>query len=338
MEVPGSPNAVLQQVNQLWSMLDDMSVNSPEGYRKFIEKQMREGADYCSPPQPDSCIRVGILGPKPGVLYINVCCWKRVPAPSSPEQPVPVCGGRLETLTEGKEQYSVLDVAYSPAVLERARGDPQEREQLHLLAMSYVVQQHSLSLNSHRYKMHSNQLKGSLESMRDRLTQKQAKQAPSPPPQPPQADTVPSLLQQISSLRGKGGAGGDDDDPSAGGGVTLELGGHQKPPAKPGLIQVISSSESRRVPQRPAHRLTLKPGTGGASGGGPLKSLELSVELPGVRSVTECQLSISQDDILLEVEDMYHLHVDLPETVNEETATATFSKRTHTLTLTVAVL
>lgn len=61
MEVPGSPNAVLQQVNQLWSMLDDMSVNSPEGYRKFIEKQMREGADYCSPPQPDSCIRVGIL-------------------------------------------------------------------------------------------------------------------------------------------------------------------------------------------------------------------------------------------------------------------------------------
>ena len=61
MEVPGSQNPVLQQVNQLWSMLDDMSLNSPESYRSFIEKQLREGADACSPPQPESCIRVAIL-------------------------------------------------------------------------------------------------------------------------------------------------------------------------------------------------------------------------------------------------------------------------------------
>ncbi|KAL2085522.1 hypothetical protein ACEWY4_018842 [Coilia grayii] len=330
MEVPTSPNAVLQQVNQLWSMLDDMSLNSPEGYRKFIEKQLREGADFYLPPQPDSCIRVAILGPKPGVLYINVCSWRRVPGPSSPEQPVPVCGGRLETHTEGKEQYSVLDVAYSPEVLEGARSNPQERKQLHLLALSFAQQQHGLSLSQH-FKLHSSSLKGSPESMRDRLSSLRQPKQPAPPP-PTQPGTGPSLLQQISSLRG-GAEGGDD--PSVG--VTLELGAHDQP-ARPGLIQVISSSEGPLLPQCPAHRLTLQSCTSAPDAPPKPPSLELSVELPGVRSVAECQLSISQDDILLEVEDMYHLHLDLPETVNEETATATFNKRTHTLTLTVAML
>ncbi|KAK6296671.1 hypothetical protein J4Q44_G00328130 [Coregonus suidteri] len=61
-------------------------------------------------------------------------------------------------------------------------------------------------------------------------------------------------------------------------------------------------------------------------------SLELTVELPNVQSITECHLNISQDYVLLEVEDMYHLHLELPETVNEESASATFNKKKRTLT------
>lgn len=45
-----------------------------------------------------------------------------------------------------------------------------------------------------------------------------------------------------------------------------------------------------------------------------------------------------QDDVLLEVEDLYSLLVELPETVNEDTASAVFNKKKRRLTLKVDVL
>ncbi|XP_042566262.1 PIH1 domain-containing protein 2-like [Clupea harengus] len=104
-------------------------------------------------------------------------------------------------------------------------------------------------------------------------------------PPPPAPAPSPSLLQQISSLREDVEGGGDPA-----GGLTLQLGGGEQP-ARPGLIQVISSSESPLpLPRRPPHRLTLQAGAGDQG----TRSLELSVELPGIHSVAECQLSITQ--------------------------------------------
>uniref|UniRef100_A0A672K6J1 PIH1 domain-containing protein 2-like n=1 Tax=Sinocyclocheilus grahami TaxID=75366 RepID=A0A672K6J1_SINGR len=189
MDIPGYDNkAALQQVNQFWSMLDDMSQNNPEEYRTFIERRLREGAEFHSPPQPHACIRTPLLGPKEGILYINMCGWKRV---------------------------------------------PQENK-----------------------------------------------------------------------------------------------------PARSGLIEVISSTESdQSQPQQPKHHLTVCPDGSSSS-----RSLQLNVELPGVRSVSQCQLSISQGDILLEVEDLYYLHLQFPELVKEETCTARFNKKKQILNVTVAVL
>lgn len=45
-----------------------------------------------------------------------------------------------------------------------------------------------------------------------------------------------------------------------------------------------------------------------------------------------------QDDVLLEVEDLYYLLVDFPKTVNEDTASAIFNKKKRRLTLKVNVL
>lgn len=39
-------------------------------------------------------------GPRRGFLYINVCSWKRVPAPQDPSRPLPVVAGKLETETK----------------------------------------------------------------------------------------------------------------------------------------------------------------------------------------------------------------------------------------------
>lgn len=45
-----------------------------------------------------------------------------------------------------------------------------------------------------------------------------------------------------------------------------------------------------------------------------------------------------QDDILLEVEDLYYLLLEFPKTVNEDTASAIFNKKKRRLTLTVEAL
>ncbi|KAL4647485.1 PIH1 domain-containing protein 2 isoform X2 [Arapaima gigas] len=318
------PEANLQKVEQLWSMLDEMSESDPEGYRTFIQHQLKEGTDFYSPPQPKYCLQTRILEPEEGWLYINVCGWKWVPPPQSLSHPIPLFGGRLETATEGQDTYHVLDVAFSPEVLCEALVDG-ENGQLSLLALRYAEQQHSLCLSQH-YTLASSSLKGSLKSLQHRLTFTQ--QPADPERSVPHGDpTRHSLLQQISAHQG--------GHTEKGNGFVVTLTpqqqdrGQQKRPA---LIEVISSTETVRLRQ-PNHKLTVVAGVDGAAG-----HVHLTVYLPGVHSVSECQLHISQDDVLVEVEDLYHLHLDLPVMVKEEEASAIFKRRKQTLFVSVPVL
>ena len=88
-----------------------------------------------------------------------------------------------------------------------------------------------------------------------------------------------SLIQQISSLRMEE----TKEDPT----IHLSV-GQEEGRAQPGLIEVISSTEIAQ-PQLPKHQLTVCAERGGSS-----RSIKLRVELPGVRSVSQCQLSITQ--------------------------------------------
>ncbi|KAJ8391247.1 hypothetical protein AAFF_G00095140 [Aldrovandia affinis] len=317
----------LQQVNQLWSMLDEMSESDPENYRTFIQRQMKDGAEFCALHRlTAACARSYSQDqcetePKEGLLYINLCGWKRVPAPKGQSDPVPVTGGRLETVANGNEAYSVTDVSFNPDVLQAAQESPQEREQLHLLALSFAQQQHGLRL-SQDYTVLSDMLKGTAQSMRHRLASLRQDTPCASAPAPPAG---PSLLQQISSLRGDQGES-EDSTPIH---LTPQ---HQADPEKPPLIQVISSTESPS-PRQPRHHLSVATDTAGAA-----RTLQLTVELPGIRSMSECQLSVSQDDLLLEVGDTYRLHLELPEAVREEEASAVFNRKKQTLSVTVPVL
>ncbi|KAJ7995532.1 hypothetical protein DPEC_G00245560 [Dallia pectoralis] len=315
---------VLQPVNQFWSMLDDLSQNDPQSYQTFIKEQMKEGADYFSPPQPDCCLCTDLLGPNKGSLYINVCGWKRVPAPPNENQPVPVFGGRMETDTDERgDHYSVVDVAFSPVVLLQAQRDRIEKDQVHLLAMSFIQQQHGLCL-SQQYTVSSCKLKGSLEDMRRRLA---SLKQPGPATHTV-SQTPASLLQQITSL----GKGSSDDSTSVHSSTPDKHTSEPGERSKKSLIQVISSTVTSQ-PERPEHQLTVHSEASTHS-----RSLELTVELPKVQSIAGCHLSISQDDVLLEVKDLYHLHLVFPETVHEESALATFDKKKQTLRLRVSIL
>ncbi|XP_020510078.2 PIH1 domain-containing protein 2 [Labrus bergylta] len=304
----------LLSVNQFWSMLDDLSQNDPASYRKFIEKNVKEGAAFSAPPELDSCLHTDIEGPKKGSLYINICSWKRVPAPQDPSRPVPVCSGKLETDTnEGCD--TVLDVVFNPAVLQESHKDKAE---IYLLALSFAEQHHGLKL-SRQYEVVSCSPKSSPNDLHRRLG---FSQWPNNSKQQDTATQTPAaLLQQISSLRSET----QDQQPVAQ--IIPKAAEHKRKD----LIQVISSTFVQ--PQKPDYQLEVKNDTAGVP-----RSVELTVELPKVSSMSECQLSISKDDVLLEVEDVYYLHVDFPKIVNEDTASAIFDKKKRRLTMRVDAL
>nr|XP_019943797.1 PREDICTED: PIH1 domain-containing protein 2 isoform X1 [Paralichthys olivaceus] len=309
------PEDVLQQVSQLWSMMDELSLSDPAAYRRFIHTQLEEGAGFTSPPELDSCLCAEVLEPNKGLLYLNICSWKRVPVRQDPSKPLPICAGKLETDTsESPGLYTVLDVALNPAVLENNKKD---KTALYTLSLSFAQQQHGLRL-SQQYTVITCSPKSSPEDLHRRLGFQQWPNSR----QPDTASQTPAaLLQQIASLR----SGQQDDEPAA---RIICTPAENK---KKDLIQVISSTFEQT--QKPMHQLQVKTDTAGVP-----HSVELTVELPKVHSVSECQLRISKDDVLLEVEDVCYLLLDFPITVNEDTASAVFNKKKRQLALKVDVL
>lgn len=309
---------MLDQVNQLWSMLDDMSQTNPESYQKFIKRHLQEGLEQCAPPEPHTCVETRILDPEEDVLYINLCGWSRVPAPESDSAPVPLSAGKLEKVNEGNEVYKLVDVAYNPRVLKRGEEDGIEMDQLIRLAMKYIEQQYEVRL-TRSYELASYKLKGSATRMKQSLS------GPAKPnPQNPESGG--SLLQQIRCLRVEGEA---ESSPS------IELFTEKgSKPRKAGFIEVLSSTELEPAPvQTPSYHLSVSKDENGRA-----TTIQLNVHLPEVSSVSECNLAISQDDVLIEVQDRYRLHLNLPESVDEESVNAKFSRRSRVLFVTMPVL
>ena len=56
MAVPKDSNQLLEAAEQMWAMLDVLSEENPEEYKKLIDQQLKEGVDSISPPQPAYCI------------------------------------------------------------------------------------------------------------------------------------------------------------------------------------------------------------------------------------------------------------------------------------------
>lgn len=52
-----SKESLLNQAQNVWSMLDEMAESSPEKYKEFIDKQMKEAKEYMKPPEPNMCVQ-----------------------------------------------------------------------------------------------------------------------------------------------------------------------------------------------------------------------------------------------------------------------------------------
>ncbi|XP_068097054.1 PIH1 domain-containing protein 2 [Hyperolius riggenbachi] len=314
------PNELLSQVNQFWSMLDDMAESSPESYQKFIQRHLKEGKEYMEPPEPYLCVQTNILDPKDSLLFINICGWKRVPPPQSDAHPVPLLAGKLDDTSEG----TVIDIAYSPEILKRAIGDHFEQHQLIQLAMKYIEQQHKVTL-CHSYHIAPFKQMSHLQTIQNNL-QGKPKMAAKGKTKPEKGVDV-SLLEQLKNIAVKGE---EDLSPHI---QIMEEGSHK--PVKAGLIEVISSTEvnEKDLLTTPQHELTVVNDPSGT----PHKII-LRAELPRLPSASDCDLSVSKDDLMLEVPGKYRLHLVLPAPVDEDSVTAKHNKANNSLTVTMLVL
>ncbi|XP_060107002.1 PIH1 domain-containing protein 2 [Heteronotia binoei] len=310
---------MVEKASQVWAMLDDMAENSPESYRRFMQQQLNSAKQYYAPPEPYLCLEAQILGPTEKRLFVNLCSWSKVPPPKSQSDPVPLSAGRMDTFAK-PEPYSIVDIAYNPSVLEQG-GNPSERDRLICLSLKFIEERYDVSL-SPACSTAKRKLKGSLERMRNSLRGGR----PTPPPSEKDAPCPKTSLRKEVTLEQLKNITAREEDSS------LSLLTESSAPRKPCLIEEISSTERPEELKSPAYEVTTRKDASGKA----LK-LEVKVEVPEVHCVSECNLSISKDDLLMECPQKYRLHLNLPESVEEEAASARFFKKKGVLLITMPI-
>jgi len=346
-----TPEGMSSQAERIWGMLDDMANNDPQAYRRFIDKQLKEGKELMKPPEPHMCVQVIIMSKPTRTLFINFCSWQRIPAPKTPEDAVPVTGTSLSQEEDNKGPFSLISVAMNPNVLEqfgRNCKNQIDADTLIQLAIDYVENEQNIKVSRTYTVLPEDTLyKGELQFIQISLSNKLGKkdehfeddikrlEKQFGPMKDDEKDSLMSKLSNIAVSDTKQNKGNVGFTSATNGQHPIQLTPMHKEPHKKGLIEEIkdgshtSNSAKRKFP---APKYTLEPCENDG-----LRCLELRVELPGVKSVSECELDISEDDVQLIVPDIYELKVKLPSTVNDDRAQAKFRKKTSVLTLIMPV-
>nr|XP_033705089.1 PIH1 domain-containing protein 2-like [Tursiops truncatus]XP_059858132.1 PIH1 domain-containing protein 2-like [Delphinus delphis] len=311
-----SSKGLLTQVTQFWNLLDDLAESNPESYEKFIQQQMKEGKQLCAAPEPQFCLQTRILKPKEKILFINLCQWKRIPAPQSATHPVPLRVGRPEDMSETSDVYTVIDVAYHPDVLQAAEKDQVKKDQLIQMAMKCIEEKLQFTL-SNSYHVTKFRIKGSVHRMKQNLMGIQTDST----------DLREKMRKELTLEQIRSSTVSNSDQFPQ-----LLLPKDEVSSKTRCLIEEISSTEIEVEMKRPAYELKIVADQNEK----PLK-IELKVELPGINSVSHCDLSVSEDDLLIEVSE-YRLHLNLPESVDTEMTTAKFIKEKATLIVTMPLV
>uniref|UniRef100_G3SLM3 PIH1 domain-containing protein 2 n=1 Tax=Loxodonta africana TaxID=9785 RepID=G3SLM3_LOXAF len=297
--------------------LDDLAESDPERYENFIQQQLKEGKQLCATPEPQFCLQTRILKPREKTLFINLYQWKKIPAPQSITHPVPISVGRPEDISETSGVYTVIDVAYHPDVLQVAEKDQVKKDQLIRMAMKCIEEQLQSTL-SQSYRITKLKTKGSIHRMKQSLMGIQ-NDSPDLREKLRKELTLEQIRNSIMSS--------PEHFPQ------LTLPKDQVPDKAGCLIEEICSTEIQVEMKTPTYELKIMKDENEK----PLE-IELLVELPGIDSVSVCDLSVSKDDLLIEVSEKYRLQLHLPESVDTEMTTAKFIKQKATLIITMPLV
>ncbi|XP_074653128.1 PIH1 domain-containing protein 2-like isoform X2 [Tubulanus polymorphus] len=289
---------LMSQAQKIWLMLDDMADNDPQAYSKFIDKKITEGRLYMQPPNPHMCLQTHLQEPEKMKLFINVCSWHRVPEPKSDEDPIPICGGDFEDLEDNLRsgKCKVVAVALNPKVLEDyglESSDSAGREAVVKLMFAFLEAMHSGIKISVKYQIFTQKIthKGPIERLQQSLMTALKKahgrlikddmtelKNSFSPLRSLDTDSVMSQLGNIvvPESTNKSQRGNNEEN-----GINLTPNVTTPAQQNNNLIEELSATEI--IVRQPNH--TVARGDQG---------LVIEIHLPGVKSVKECELEISE--------------------------------------------
>ncbi|XP_072049253.1 PIH1 domain-containing protein 2-like [Amphiura filiformis] len=323
------PGDMHKQAQHLWAMLDELADSDPEAYKKFIEKNMKEGKEVMVPAKTYMCVKTKILRPKSYDLYINMCSWTRVPKPDTDEDPISVTGGPLEENVDGKECYKIVRLAINPYVLDECCKHAEEKDMLIQLGLKYLEHQHNIGI-SRRYKiLEDTQYKGDPSLLMKNFFLKK---------DDTERKNVDDFLSNVTNmspdslLTQLGRVSMDDTaNNNSHGESHISITSLEDKHLKSGLIEEISSNDVQL--EVPDYEMCVRD----ADGRKP-RRVVVEVSLPQVLSVKGCELDITEDEISLTADDTYQLNISLPELINENATSAKFSTKNSSLTITLPTL
>jgi len=330
--------AVASEMQDMWKMLDKMSADDPEAYKKFISEQMKDGENMMKQEEAKAkndanpsiwrIVRANAeLGSQIVVLMRE---HSKVEPPSWSEDRVPVwISDRRMGQTDDGVSVGVYDAVFHPAVKARAATDKNIQRALICLALGSVSDTHGTMVDIKGWKV---------------LKRAQCKQiialpftwqaqshdggsygeSQSTPKEDEKLDLFNSspMLSELSSL-----GSGTKPQPKP----KVEPLVEKQPEKKSCLIEVMSEIPSEVV--TPEHQISTD---------GPNNELVLRVWLPGVVCVSDVDMDISEDTkpvhVMVEVEGQYELEVDLPGDLDTAALSAKFDKAQCLLSLSMPQL
>jgi len=297
---------LMKDADRMWKMLDDMSQNDPEEYKKFIDKNLKEGKE--SMDQPKFWFSVHAKDKDTAEpLYINMCSMQRVPKPKSDNDGINLYSGKEFKDSSGEMVKKIEYLATNPHIYEEIGEDKEMRNMLVKQAVNYFNMQkgYNLSYNCGV----SKKIVGIEQNMMVSFLPNFKPSEPAPEPKLDPSDI--KLPFQVS------------ETPD----INLETPFSSSEDTKPNknLISEISSETND------SHKINFNVElSSNASGHG---ILIVKVLLSNVDNISDVDLEILDSQLVLTIDDEAS-YCDLPTKVDEEGISARFSKdRLLTVTL-----
>lgn len=331
----GMDPKMANEMQDMWKMLDKMSSEDPEAYKKLIAEQMKDGEDMMKQQKAkadaDANPKIWRIVKTKGELGREVVVLMRehekVEAPSWSEDKVPVwiSDCKSGTADDGSRVY-VYDAVFHPNVKARAASDKNIQRALICLALDSVSQTHGTVVELKGWKVlkraDCKSVIGIPFSWQTNSNNGGSYGEEEPSKEAEKLDLFGAspLLSELSSV----GNSGSKPQPPA---QTEQA---APKPAGPVLIEVMSETASDV--KTPEHEVqTDNPG-----------AVVVLVWLPGVMSVADVDLELSEDSdpthVCVEVDGQYELELDLEGKLDTSSLGAKFDKATSLLTLTIPVL
>ncbi|XP_065643257.1 PIH1 domain-containing protein 2 [Hydra vulgaris] len=314
----GEPN-VLDDASSIWKFLDNMYVSNPVAYKKFIDGVLNEGKEQnMGPPKAHLAIQTVRIPPViPSRKYfINVAKWTQVPQPENTCSPIPMIISEQRKELIDEEWANLIDIAVNPILFEKNGLFYTDVSEILQASLLYAESKFSLKL-SKNYTILNVKYIGNEDNLLNFM--------------------CPTLRDSIK----KAGSILDQDKIRQSNQETIN---------KPNLDSSISTTNntnnsfalkeisSKVSSQTCSKKNFLQTPKAEMDVNKISKQICFTIELPGVGSVSECILELTEDELLLVVTEKYELHLDLPLSIDVNTSKAKFIKDEQILLITAPFL